>query len=127
MNANLNYLLTRSLSTVVKLGVCALAPYASTKVFHGTMDGYADVLREASGISNPKLQAFIGCAVNILAQDIVDAAEWIANNDVSLKVSDYFSSDMSRHSTNQAAFNDTHVEEAQNHLHHDFSVMHFGE
>jgi hypothetical protein len=127
MDTNLNYLLTRTVSTVVKLGVCALAPYASTKLFQGGGDGYADVLREASGISNPKLQAFIGCAVNILAQDVVDAAEWVANNDISSKVSDYFSPDMSKYPTNQAAFNDTYVEDASNHLHNDSSYLHFGE
>ncbi len=126
MNTDLNYLLTRIVSSTAKIGFCAVAPLASHKIFHhNTNDVYADAIREVAGVSTPKINAFIGCAVNVIAQDAIDIIDWGISNDIPNKVLNYIAGDLNRFTTNQSSFNDTYVENNTPELiHHDVFVHH---
>ncbi len=126
MNTDLNYLLTRVVSSTAKIGFCAIAPLASHKMFHNNANEvYADAVREVVGVSTPKINMFIGCAINVLAQDAIDILDWTISNDIPQKIVNYVAGDLNRFATNQSAFSDTYVENNIPELiQHDFAMHH---
>lgn len=119
MDIDLRSLLVRTVGTSIKLGVCAVAPLASSKIFYNpNSNAYADVIREFSGASTPKMAAFIGCAVNILSRDFEDAAEWVISQNLIEKAANYFSAtsvsneDEVKVTPSQLSLNDTYFDES---------------
>ncbi len=112
MDMDLKNLLVRTLGTTMKLGVCAVAPLASSRIFYNmNTNTYADVVRELSGTSSPKMAAFIGCAVNILSKDFVDAAEWVVSHNIIEKAVNYFGGHQEAETIGHLSGNDTFIDE----------------
>ncbi len=118
MSVNLRELLIKVSGTGLKLGICAIAPQASSKIFTSPNGGvYSDVVKEMTGVSSPKMAAFVGCAVNVLAKDFVDITEWVIKNNVIDKAVDYFvqpNQDKINSDVHESVkYNDTFIDQSQ--------------
>jgi len=92
-NIDLKYLISRAVSSTVKLSVCAIAPMASTKIFSTNSDSVRNVLTEVSGSEGDgnKFLAFLTCGANVISNDVIDTFNWISEIDLIEDILEYAS------------------------------------